>query len=155
MKLSVLLFSLVFAANSFGADITLQKVKVIGPMKNKVIFQSTNIKKVKRSNLLKGTIIAQWGTEVFEVLDGYYSCNTKNVCKLVEHERVATYSLCVVKKTKAVCSNKISGSDEINSSSDVVIAANPDEVSDLLTNDRNDEYTEFPVRIEDEYSDIF
>lgn len=156
MKLSVLIVGLVIAVNSFGADLTIQKVKEIGPLKTKVIFQSTKVKQVKRSNLVKGSIIAQWGTEVFEVIDGYYKCNTKGVCKLVEHERVATYSLCVVKKQKAVCTNKISGSDEASYSSDLVIAGNPDEVSDALTNDRyNDENSEFPVRIQDEYSDIF
>ena len=156
MKLSALIFGLVFMMGAHAAELKIQKVKEIGVMKNKVIFQSKDVKRVNKSNIVKGKIVAQWGTEVFEVLTGLYSCNTKNVCKLVDHERVATYKLCVVKGQKAVCSQKISGVESASESRDIIVAENPDAVTGDYDHSRdNNEYSEFPVRIQDEYSDLF
>ena len=156
MKLSALILSLVFISGVQASELRLQKVKEIGVTNTKVIFQSTNVVRVNKTNIVKGKIIAQWGTEVFEVINGLYSCNTKNVCKLVDHERVATYKLCIIKKYNAVCTQKISGDSELSESSDIVVLDNPDAVNGDYDHSRdNNEYSEFPVRIQDEYSDLF
>lgn len=147
-----------FSFSSFSADYRIQKVKVLGTMKNKVIFQSADLKKIRGQNLLKGKLVAQWGVHVFEVVNGLYSCNKSNYCKLVDYERVATFEKCIVKnKTKVECRKKIVGdSYSGNSNGDVIIADDPDSVKDDMHRDRysNDEYSEFPVRVNGEFDDI-
>lgn len=139
-----------------ASEIKLLKVSHLGVMKNKVIFQSTDLKISKSKNEFKGKIIAKWGVHVFEVVNGTYTCNDKNICKLKSYETIAMFESCTVKNNKAKCTNKISAeTDSVNNSRDVVLAANPDEVSDQINNDNNNETSEFPVRIEDEYADIF
>lgn len=152
-----LLFSII-SMQSFAAEYTVQKVKFLGPMKNKVIFQSSDLKKVKGKNVLKGKLVAQWGLHVFEVVNGFYTCNQKNVCKLSDYERVATFESCTVKnKTKVECRKKIGSGTSSSDTSGVIIYDSPDSVNDEFYRQRryNDEYSEFPVRIDGEFDDLF
>ncbi len=153
MKIIIGLVALFAMSTLSAAEIKLQKVTEIGVMKHPVIFQSSDVLAVKKSNIVRGKIVSKWGTQVFEVGTGYYSCNTKNFCKLADYERVAMFESCIVKKNKVSCSKKISGESN-NDSRDVIINGNPDEVSDSLGNG-NDDLNEFPARIDNEYSDIF
>ncbi|AUN98244.1 hypothetical protein DOM21_09985 [Bacteriovorax stolpii] len=156
MKKIMGFLALLTLTTAFAGEVRLVKVKELGVMKNKVIFQSLDVKKVKNSNVVRGKLVAQWGTQVFEVVTGYYTCNTKNVCKLTDYERVATYESCKVKNNKVSCSKKIAGDSYESDSRDVIVSGNPDEVSDEFGHNRTGEYdSEFPVRIQDEYSDIF
>jgi len=149
MKLALMCLALVFSFNSEATNLRVKKVKTIGVMKNKVIFQGTNLKKVRNTNYLQGKIVAQWGTQVFEVLTGYYSCNKKDVCTLAKYETVATFQKCTVSKNKRVrCSRPLgSGSAGADLRGDVTYE-NPDEVYDEYNNNRNhyDSYDEFPAR---------
>lgn len=118
------------AQSHAASNLTLVKVKELGPMKNKVVFQSKSVKKVKGTNIVTGKLIAQWGVHVFEVVNGYYTCNTKNVCKLTDYERVATYESCTIKKQTAKCSKKLSGDDSSIEESTRDITVSPDGVQD-------------------------
>lgn len=153
MKTILGLVFLCVLGSANASELKLQKVKFLGAMKNKVIFQSTDVKAVKKSNIVRGKIVAQWGADVFEVATAFYTCNTKSFCKFVEFERLAMYESCVVKKNSVSCSKKIAG-DPANDSRDVFVGGNPDAVIDG-TESTNDDSNEFPARIEDEYSDLF
>lgn len=156
MKFIIGLIALLSIASVQAGDLKLVKVKELGSMKHKVIFQSADVKKVKKSNMVRGKLVAQWGTRVFEVVDGFYTCNTKNVCKLSDYERVATYESCKVKNNKVTCSKKLTADSYESDSRDVIINESPDATYDEYDNNRTGENdSEFPVRIEDEYSDIF
>lgn len=135
-------------------DLKLVKVKELGPMKNKVIFQSSDVVKIKGSNMVRGKLVAQWGTQVFEVVTGHYTCNKSNICKLTDYERVATYESCKVKNNKVTCSKKLAGDEDLNASRDVMTTENPDALDDGSVRD-NGADSDFPVRISDEFSDIF
>lgn len=136
-------------------EIRLIKVRELGPMKHRVIYQSNDISIVKKSNVVKGKLVAQWGVHVFEVVNGLYACNSKKVCTLSTYERVATFESCITKENKVKCRNRLTGdSSSSNNSRDIVIADNPDEVSDTFNQGAGSD-SEFPVRIQDEYSDLF
>jgi hypothetical protein len=145
--------------NSFSAEYRIQKVKVLGPMKHKVIFQSIDLKKIKRSNVLKGKLVIQWGVHVFELVNGLYSCDKRNLCKLSDYERLATFEKCTVKGGKKVeCRKRLNGGPSSEGpSSEVIINDVPDSVKDDMHRDsRNDDSeSEFPVRINGEFDDIF
>lgn len=130
VKLAALFFSALMMIHASAAEqLTLAKVTEIGVMKNKIIFQSKSVKKVKGTNLVKGKLVAQWGLHVFEVVNGFYSCNKKNLCKLTDYERVATYESCVVKNQKVKCSKKIAGNESPSTDeSDVILS--PDGMDD-------------------------
>lgn len=129
--INALILGMVLSAGAVqAAEYKLKKVSVLGVMKHNVIFQSQNVKVVKGSNVVRGQLIIQWGTQVFEVVNGYYNCNAKKVCQISDYDRVATYELCTVKKTKVTCTNKISGGN-----SDVV---SEDQRSDDRPDDRDD-----------------
>lgn len=130
VKMAALVFSALMMIHASAAEqLTLVKVTEIGVMKNKVIFQSKSVKKVKGTNLVKGKLVAQWGLHVFEVVNGFYSCNKKNICKLTDYERVATFESCVVKNQKVKCSKKIAGEDgPSNDERDVILS--PDGMDD-------------------------
>lgn len=133
MKLLIGTFMTVIAFNLLATEgIRLIKVKELGPMKNKVIFQSSEVKKIKKTNLVKGQLVAQWGVHVFEVVNGFYACNAQNVCKLADFERVATYESCKAVRKKFSCKGRISGDSSIVTQSDISMQDNPDEVSDSL-----------------------
>ncbi|MFP5386214.1 MAG: hypothetical protein ACLGHN_09055 [Bacteriovoracia bacterium] len=155
--LSVILLSL-FALSAFSAEYRVQKVKVLGPMKHKVIFQSTDLKKVRGSNVLKGKLVAQWGLHVFEVVTGFYTCNQRNSCKLTDYERVATFEKCIVKSKKRVeCRKRLGGNSYSGSNAgDVIVYDDPDSVRDDYNGNRDsyDNYSEFPVRVDGEFDDV-
>lgn len=118
---AILIAGMMFTANA-SEEITLIKVKELGLMKNKVVFQSKKVKKIKGTNVVKGKLIAQWGLHVFEVVQGSYTCNTKNICRLSDYERVATFESCVIKNQTAKCSKKISGDDSsINTDREITV----------------------------------
>ena len=147
----------VFSLNCLATEYKIQKVKTLGPMKHKVIFQSANLKKLKNTNVLKGKLVAQWGLHVYEVVSGFYSCNRNNSCKLTDYERLATYEKCTVKsETKIECRKRIGSTGHTGNTADVVVLDDgPDSVKDDMHRDRyNDNYSEFPVRIDGEFSDI-
>lgn len=134
MKLLIGTFMTVIAFNLLATEgIRLIKVKELGPMKNKVIFQSSEVKKIKKTNIVKGQLVAQWGLHVFEVVNGFYACNDQNVCKLADFERVATYESCKAVRKKVSCKGKISGDSIDETELSIPSHANPDEVSDSLT----------------------
>lgn len=149
----------ILALSAFGAGYRVQKVKVLGSLQHKVIYQSTDLKKVRGTNVLKGKLVTQWGTEVFEVVTGYYACNSSNVCKLTEYDRVATYRKCVVRNSKKVeCRSRIGG-DNYTGDRDIIINESPDRVYDEYDNGRRngyDDYSEYPERDNGswEYGDI-
>lgn len=156
MKLLVVLVAIVAMSSVSAAEMKIQKVKTIGALKHKVIFQSSDVKAIKNSNVVYGKVVAAWGLHVYEVVNAYYVCSEQLNCKLSEVKNVAMYESCIVKNNKAVCRKKISG-DSTFSSRDVV-AENPDEVGSEF-GDRNSSYgeydSEFPVRIVDEFSGLF
>lgn len=156
MKLVVALLAMVAVSSVSAADLKLQKVKTIGALKHKVIFQSKDVKALKNSNVVYGKVVAAWGLHVYEVANAYYTCNEQLACKLSEVKNVAMYESCTVKNNKAVCKNKISGDSSSSNSGDVVVE-NPDAVgSEYGSRDSYGEYdSEFPVRIVDEFSGLF
>lgn len=156
--IGLILSSLValFAIGSLSAaEVKLQKVRELGVMRNKVIFQSRDVKFVKKSMIVRGKIVAQWGVNVFEVGNAFYACNQKKYCTLADYERLAMYESCKVLKHKVTCSKKISAQADIVSDA-VVINESPDNVSlDYDVENGRDDLNEFPDRIQDEFSDIF
>ncbi len=155
MKLLIGLIALLAVASTQAAEVKIQKVKTIGEFGHKVVFQSTDVKLVKKSNMLSGKIVAQWGLHVYEVANAYYTCSAKNVCKLASYETVGMYESCTVKNKKAVCTNKISGPSELSDSRDLTVSENPDAADYGNDNTDYDYGSEFPARIVDEFSDLF
>lgn len=158
MKPFLFAILITLTSTTFAAEYRVQKVKVLGPMKHEVILQSKDLKKIKGSNVLKGKLVIQWGLHAYEVVSGMYVCNAKNFCKLTDYETVSTFEKCVVKpKTKVECRKRTSGERSEGRSGDVIFA-DPDSVSDEYNSRRpryEDELNEFPVRINDEFDNIF
>lgn len=156
MKLLIGLIGLLAVASTQAAELKIQKVKAIGDFGHKVVFQSTDVKLVKKSNMVTGKIVAQWGLHVYEVANAYYTCSAKKFCKLSSYETVGMYESCSVKNKKAVCFNKISGPSELSDSRDVIVTENVDSVGSEFGNDNSDyDYnSEFPARIVDEFSGV-
>lgn len=150
--LFVLLAQSVWAANGYK----IEKVKTIGLLKHKVIFQSPDVVFQKDSNTMKGLIVARWGTERFEVVDATYKCATNGSCKYVDNKHLAMFRLCTVNGLEVNCQGRISGSVDSDYARDVIVSENPDQVYDEYGQQRNEDYyyPEFPVRVEDEYADI-
>lgn len=143
------------ALSAFSAEYRVKKVQTLGPLKHKVIFQSTDLKKIKNSNVLKGKLVTQWGVHVYEIVNGLYSCDKKNVCTLTDYERVATFEKCVVRSPKRVdCKKRIGGSNYTGGDSrDIFINESPDTVYDEYDNGRRgyDHYSEYPERDNDSW----
>lgn len=155
MKMLITFVFLVTSISSFANVYRVQKVKTLGSLKHKVIFQSTDLKKIKNSNVLKGKLVSQWGTQVYEVVNGLYACNQNNYCKLTDYERIATFEKCVVKAKKVSCSKKIGGNSSTAGSDEIIVHDSPDSVYDEYDHRRNyDEYSEFPVRVNGEFDDV-
>jgi hypothetical protein len=156
MKLLVALVAMFAMSSISAADLKIQKVKTIGDLKHKVIFQSKDLKVLENSNVVYGKIVAAWGVNVYEVANAFYTCNEQLVCKFTKVKNVAMYESCTVKNNKAVCKNKISGNTYQDSGD--VITENPDAVGTEF-GDRDSSYgeydSEFPVRIVDEFSGLF
>lgn len=152
LSLSLLTFSLTISMASIAqTPYSIVKVKELGPMKTKVIFQSLDLKKIKGTSVLKGKLVARWGTQVFEVVEGFYQCNKNNVCRLTDYNRIATFESCIVKNNKVACRNKLASESTWNGSLDIKIDSSPDNRDDSS----RDSSADFPVRITDEFSDIF
>jgi hypothetical protein len=156
MKSLLAVAFLTMATSSFAADYSIQKVRTIGPMKHKVIFQSADLRKIKKTNVIKGKLVAQWGLHVFEVVNGFYSCNKERLCKLTDYERVATFEKCTVKnKTRVECRKRLDGGAS-GSTTEIIFQDDPDSVRDDFSRSRyDDRETEFPARVRDEFEDIF
>lgn len=155
--LSMTILSFVLTTNSFARDLKVKRVTKIGPMNNKVIYQSPILKKTKSKNIYSGKLIAQWGVHVFEVVKGIYECKPSKVCELVDFQRIATFESCLVKNDKVRCLNKISGDDSsiASENSNDVKMDSPDSTYDSSERRYDDGLDEFPPRIQDEYADIF
>lgn len=130
MKALMALCFLISLSNVFAAEIKLVKVKELGLMRHKVIYQSTQYSKIKNTNAVTAKLVARWGVHVFEVVNGLYSCNARNVCSLSDYERIATYESCIVKADKVKCSKKIGGGSSDSTSNDSSISENPDSTDD-------------------------
>lgn len=157
MRNFLIALSIFASFNVFSSEIKVQKVTTIGGLKHKVIFQSLDVKNIGNS-YIEGMIVARWGTEVFEVANAYYKCDQSLYCRFHSYKSVATYKLCDVntKTNKVVCVKKISGNNDDLYARDVVVSENPDAIYDEYNNGRNSDYyyPEFPIRIEDEFSDL-
>lgn len=152
LSLTLLTFSVTTLAQ---APYSIVKVKELGPMKTKVIFQSLDLKKIKGTSVLKGKLVARWGTHVFEVVEGFYQCNKNNVCRLTDYNRIATFESCLVKNNKVACKKNLANDVDWTESSDVKIDSSPDSTDDSINDSSVDNSVDFPVRITDEFSDIF
>lgn len=150
--LSALLVLFVSFAST-AAEYRIRRVDTLGSMKHRVIFQSRDLKKVKGTNALTGQLVIMWGTERFQIVDGFYTCSDKNFCKLYDYKHVAMFEKCVVKKKKVECAKPVSGRYDDSSSSDIRVYENPDHIYDEYDNGRDhwDYAPEFPVRINDEF----
>lgn len=156
MKLLIGLIGLLAVASTQAAELKIQRVKTLGDLGHKVVFQSTDVKLVKKSNIATGKIVAAWGLHVYEVANAYYTCSAKNVCKLSSYETVGMYESCKVQSKKAVCFDKISGPSELADSRDLLVTENPDYTGDYGSDNSEYDYgSEFPARIVDEFSDLF
>lgn len=159
--LSTLTLAVFFTLNlAHATDIRVQRVRTLGAMNHKVIFQSKDLKQVRGTNYLAGKLVVQWGTEVFEVVKGIYACNRNLSCRMVDYKHVASFRQCIVKGSKVACRGQFSGrAYNEGPRSDVVVAENPDAVEDEFggrghRNDSYDRYDEFPARVGGEYDDI-
>lgn len=153
LALSISLLSM----GAFASELRVQKVKTIGDLKHKVIFQSKDLKRVKGTNVITGKIVARWGVHVYEVATAYYECNKNLVCKFFDYETAATYEKCEVKSAvKVECRSRLAGETYSGNSGEIISYENPDEVYDEYGGRRSsyDEYTEFPVRIPGEFDYI-
>jgi hypothetical protein len=158
MKLIFTLLLFITATSGFAATYSIKKVRTLGPMKHKVIFQSADLRKIKKTNVIKGKLVAQWGLHVFEVVNGFYSCNKEKICRLTDYERVATFEKCLVRnKTRVECRKRLDGTMGTSGSSpEVIFQDDPDSISDEFGRSRyDDRETEFPARVRDEFEDIF
>lgn len=157
LSLILLSFSLSISMTTLAqTPYSIVKVKELGPMRNKIIFQSLDLKKIKGTSVLKGKLVARWGTQVFEVVDGFYQCNKNNVCRLTDYNRIATFESCIVKNNKVACKNNLASDSTWTGSSDVKIDSSPDSTDDSSRDISSpDSSVDFPARITDEFSDIF
>lgn len=162
MKLLITLAVLIFVSiTGHAATVKIRTVKTLGPMKHKVIYQSRDLKKVQGTNLLKGKLVTQWGTQVFEVVTGYYKCDSYKVCTLTDYDRHASFEKCAVKRNRVECSKPISSKFE-SDSKDVVITSNSNDLSyDEYGNNSSSNYgndDEFTVNVDNEfgnYGDLY
>lgn len=159
-KSTALLLALSISLMSFAAlasELRVQKVKTIGDLKHKVIFQSRDLKRIKGTNVITGKLVARWGVHVYEVATAYYECNKNLVCKFFDYETVATYQKCEVKSAaKVECRNRLAGETYSGNSGEIISYENPDEVYNEYGGRRSnyDEYSEFPVRVPGEFDYI-
>ncbi|SRR5690606_23875982 len=140
--------------SALSADYRIRRVHTLGDLQHKVIFQSRDLKKVKGTKALTGQLVVMWGTQRYQIVDGFYTCSEKNFCKLYDYQHVAMFEKCVVKKKKVECAGPVTGrSYEYSSSNDIRVYEDPDRVYDEFDNGRDhwDYEPEFPVRINDEF----
>ncbi|WPU63226.1 hypothetical protein [Peredibacter starrii] len=160
--LTSLALAVFFVINvAHAQNVRVQRVRTLGPMNHKVIFQSQTLKPVKNTNYLAGKLVVQWGVHVYEVVKGFYTCNRNYSCRLVDYKRVASYEKCIVKNGNVSCRKRIDGGGYSSGSSydDRGVSENPDAVEDEFGRrdshrDSYDNYSEFPARVGGEYDDI-
>lgn len=134
---SLVLPALFLEVNASTSGLKVKKETHLGPMKNKVIFQSQDLKKTKSKSIYTGKLVAKWGEHVYEVVKGSYECK-KSVCELIDYSRIATFELCKVNKQTVSCSNKISGElDSAPNENTEIVYENVDEVSDRLSSNQD------------------
>lgn len=150
--LSALVLTLV-SISAFAAEYRIRRVDTLGDLKHRVIFQSRDLKKVRGTNALTGQLVVMWGTERYQIVDGFYTCSEKNFCKLYDYRHVAMFEKCTVKKKKVECAKPVSGRYDDSSSNDIRVYDDPDRIYDEYDNGRDswDYEPEFPVRINDEF----
>lgn len=163
MKHLILLSLLVFSFSASAADVKVQRVKTLGVMKHKVIYQSRDLKAVKGTNLLKGKLVTQWGTQVFEIVMGYYKCDRLSRCSITDYDRLARFERCVVSKNnkKVACSKPVNNSSYVSDSPDVVVNSGHFDHYDEWnqgSNSKYDDYDDFNVSVDNEfgnYGDLY
>ena len=157
MKTTLILLSTFLVSFNLFADeasFQLKKVTKLGAFNHPVIYQSQMVTKIDRSRSVKGLLIVKWGLHVYEVVDGTYLCNKNKVCSLSDYRRVATYESCKKNKNKVICTGILTETDSSYSyTSDFRSLNSPDGIYDDSRTQDNE--SEFPARITDEFSDIF
>ena len=154
--LAVLLFTFT-SLSSFAADYRIRRVETLGTMKDKVIFQSHDLKSIRDSKSLVGQLVLRWGTHRFQIVDGFYTCSPKNFCTITDYKHVAMFEKCVVvKKNKVDCAKPVSGRYSSNESSDIRVYEDVDSVRDEFGNNGDTWYEspDFPVHVSDEFDGI-
>lgn len=104
----ILLFSL-FAAVSGFANVSIPKVKTVGPMNHKVIYASSKFK-LKQNGTHKQAfvkMIARWGVHVYEVGVAEFSCTSAGKCRYDNWTSLAFYQNCTVQANQAACRHRI------------------------------------------------
>jgi hypothetical protein len=140
---------------SFGAEYRVQRVRTIGGLRNPVIFQSTDLRKVRGTNLLAGTLVARWGTNVFEVARAFYACDRRNRCNFERYERLGMFDRCTVKGPRRIeCRGRRIDRSGDAGAPEIIIHDHPDSTDEWHRDPRNDE-DEFPTRVDGEFDDIF
>lgn len=136
----------------------LQKLKTINSLGHPVVFQSQDLHYSKSTGAVYGKVISQWGLQVFEVGVVSYKCKESTdtlSCKAVGYQRRAMFEKCVVRGDKAVCSNKIIGSEtESSVQPDFKADDLVDSVKDQMHRDQKDENDEFPARDSDNVDSV-
>lgn len=158
MKMLIVLVVMAIVSVANAANFKVEKVKTLGDMKHKVIFQSRDISFDKETNLLSTLVVARWGTEVFELAQANFKCSKDLNCKFYSYKTVKMFKSCVVENESVQCEKTISGNDYSTGSYDVVVSENPDEVKGDYDHSRGngyDYYPEFPVRDNEEFKDLF
>lgn len=156
MKLFLTLGLFVSLLQVSANELKIKKVKELGPMKHRVIFQSENLKPTKRKNEYTGLVVLRWGVYVYEAISAKYRCSSDNLCSIVSYERLQTFENCSVKNNKVKCIKPLSGSSDSSDDSVETDTSSPDLVVDEFDNDRRDSSeSDFPERSSGEYDDLF
>lgn len=101
-------FVSVFAVNTF-ANVSITKVKTVGPMKHPVIYASSKFK-LKTNGTHKQAfvkMIARWRVHVYEVGVAAFSCTSYGNCRYENWTSLALYELYTVKAKQAACRHRI------------------------------------------------
>lgn len=154
--LTVLLITFT-SLSSLAADYRIGRVETLGTMKDKVIFQSRDLKAIEGSKKLVGQLVLRWGTHRFQIVDGFYTCSPENFCTIKDYKHVAMFEKCVVvKKNKVDCVKPVSGRYSSNDSSDIRVYEDVDSVSDEFGNNGDTWYEspEYPARDNGEFDGI-
>ena len=157
LTLLTVLLSTFTSLSSFAADYRIRRVETLGTMKDKVIFQSRDLKAIRGSKSLVGQLVLRWGTHRFQIVDGFYTCSPKNFCTIADYKHVAMFEKCVVvKKNKVDCAKPVSGRYSSNESSDIRVYEDVDSVRDEFGSNGDTWYEspDFPVHVSDEFGGI-
>ncbi len=150
-----------FSSITHASLYQIKKVKTVGVMNTKVIYQSSKLFTNKSTNALSGIMVLKWGTQVFEIVKGNYICDQNKQCRYTSHKRLSSYEKCEVysKIDSVYCWAKIEQSTG-NIDPDLVVDDRPDAIDDTYYRNAetgihyDDNYPEFPARIRGEFDDI-